>query len=68
MAQCVHCDKELIPPKRKYCNDNCSFWYNAIKKDTGNNWGSKNSQIRLDKKARNFATKMRTGKTSVRYM
>ena len=67
MKKCVHCDKELTGRKTKYCDDKCKFWFNAIKNDSGGGWGSKNSQMRLDKKARNFAKRMKTGKTTVRY-
>ena len=28
---CLKCGKELIKPKRKYCDEHCKYWYLAIK-------------------------------------
>lgn len=62
---CLRCGKELTGRKLKYCDDSCKYWYHACKKET-KGWGSKNSQMRLDKSARRFAKNSRKGNT-VRY-
>lgn len=68
VANCVHCGNELTNRKRKFCNESCRYWFNSIKKDSISSWGSKNSQVRLNKASARFAKRMRTGKTSVRYI
>lgn len=69
---CAHrnCDKPTMTNRHKYCSESHKYWENQLKKDETKpikGWGSKNSQMRLDKKARVFASKMRSGKTTVRY-
>lgn len=66
IKKCVYCDKELENKKRKYCDDKCKYWFKRSEMSQ-KGWGSKNSQMRLDKKAINFAKKMQSGKTGVRY-
>lgn len=70
MANCVHCGKELTGKRRKYCNDSCAYWFKSKQRDETaySGWGSANSQIRLNKACSRFASRMRSGRTSVRYM
>ena len=50
---CIRCDKELTGRKLKYCDDSCEYWYHACRRTT-KGWGSKNSQMRLNKRTARF--------------
>jgi hypothetical protein len=69
MKICSHkgCEKPTMTNRHKYCSPFCKYWASQIKKETNAGWGSKNSQMRLDIKARRFAKRMTSGKTGVRF-
>jgi len=60
------CENPTETNRHKYCSKFCKYWAASIRKQNAG-WGSKNSQMRLDKKARSFAKKMFSGKTGVRF-
>lgn len=60
------CENQTETKRHKYCSASCKYWAGQIRKESSG-WGSKNSQMRLDKKARSFAKKMRSGKTGIRF-
>lgn len=61
-----NCENPTQTKRHKYCCASCKYWAEQIRKDD-KGWGSKNSQMRLDKKSRSFAKKMFSGKTSLRF-
>ncbi len=66
MKKCGYrgCDKE-VTGRKKYCSDNHKYREGQCRKPT-KGWGSKNSQMRLNKAAARFAKNTRRGNT-VRY-
>lgn len=60
------CENQPETNRHKYCSKSCKYWAGSIRKEDSG-WGSKNSQMRLDKKARTFAKKIFTGKQMVRF-
>lgn len=33
MKVCPRCGKEITEPRKKFCNENCKYWFNQIKRD-----------------------------------
>ena len=66
MKKCGYrgCDNE-VSGRKKYCSDFCKYWEGQCRKTT-KGWGSKNSQMRLNKAAARYAKNAAKGNT-VRY-
>lgn len=70
---CRSCDQMIPAGRKRYCDDNCrrrEVWLRKLMRDKDkpvSGWGSKNSQIRLDKASRRNAKRMRGGNTARYY-
>lgn len=64
----IGCEKPTETPRHKFCCEGHKYRFNDLKKDTTQaGWGGKNSQIRLDKKARSAAKRQKSGKSATYY-
>lgn len=59
------CDNQ-VSGRKKYCSDNHKYREAQCRKETVGGWGSKNSQMRLNKAATRYARNAKRGNT-VRY-
>ncbi len=70
-CRCRSCDQQIPKGQKQYCNDNCKRRENWLKRLTDSppskGWGSKNSQLRLDKAASRYAKRIRRGANCAKY-